>query len=283
MNEVAAKSWQAEYWNGNAGERWAKHQDQIDRALSLFGSAMLNAAGLSSGQRVLDVGCGCGATTVEAARCVAPTGSALGLDISAPMIAKAERAYRANAAVRFVQGDAAQHCFDVEFDRLVSRNGLMFFPEPVQALGHLRRALRPSARLAFVAWRALADNQWLSLPLEAVQRVATATHVADGLHEPGPFAFADRKFMAEVLQTAGFRSIEIERLDLPVLISNAGVERGIDFVELHAGPVGRLLAGLDDAQRLAAREALREALAPHARDERIELAGAAWLVTATAP
>ena len=159
---------------------------------------------------VLDVGCGCGGTTLAAARLVAP-GEAVGLDLSGPMLARAradaEAAGLGNAAFR--QGDAQVHALEpARFDAVMSRFGVMFFADPVAAFENIRSATRPGGRLVFVCWQPLAANQWLLVP-----GAALAEHVrpagfgtADG---PGMFAFADPDRIRPILAEAGWRDVEI--------------------------------------------------------------------------
>jgi SAM-dependent methyltransferase len=244
---------------------------------------MLDAANLAPGQRVLDVGCGCGGTTFSAADRLGAEGRAVGIDISAPMIARAQQHAAGDSRLRFVCADAASYTFGSRFDTLISRHGLMFFEEPVPALEHLRRQLRPGARLAFVAWRKLAENDWLSVPLQTVRLALGAEAEPAPPVGPSPFAFADRDYARSVLADAGFRSIAVEGFDAPVRMSEAGAEGAVAFVKIHAGPVGRLLAEVDEAQRERALRALEEHLALLAIDGVVELKGAAWLVTAAAP
>lgn len=281
MSERAGTNWQADYWNGEAGKRWAIHQEQVDRALSPFGRAMVEAAELTSGQHVLDVGCGCGDTSLVAAEQVLPHGTVTGVDVSAPMIERARARAAGEPRLRFVCDDAAHHAFSQQFDALISRYGLMFFADPVGALRRLRAQLTPTGRASFVAWRSLAENEWLSFPLRVVCESLNIPEPR-APSGPSPFAFADKDYVSGLLADAGYGRVQVQPLRAPVRMSEAGLEEAVRFVQLHAGPVGRLLSEVDDDARRRALTALERALAPRVRGSILELNGSAWLFTATA-
>src|SRR5512135_883468 len=150
---------QLAFWNGPGGARWVARQEHTDATLAPVSDALLALAAPRTGERVLDVGCGCGAATLALARAVGPTGRVDALDISAPMLAEA-RARAAAAGITnigWVQADAATATLG-RFDLLVSNFGVMFFGDPVVAFAHMRRAANPGARMAFVCWRPLDAN-----------------------------------------------------------------------------------------------------------------------------
>lgn len=185
---------------------------------------MIDAAELQGGQWALDVGCGCGGTTFSAAQRVRPGGKVVGIDISSPMLDRAKAQSRGDACIEFICADAATHSFDVQFDALISRHGLMFFEDPAAALRHLRHQLKTQAKMAFVAWRALADNEWLSVPLRVVQDALGVQPERAQQLGPSPFAFSNRAYVQDVLAQAGYTSIDIRSLEAPVRLSENGVE-----------------------------------------------------------
>ena len=182
-------------WNGENGRRWVENQDRLDRMLATYGQALGRAADPAAGDHVLDVGCGAGATTFDMAARVGPSGRVVGLDISAPLIGRAldlaaERTARREGAVEFRLADAALADFAPDFDRIVSRFGVMFFDDPAAAFANLRGALKPGGRLVFVCWRGAAENDWTRLPMSAIRHLASTP--SPDPEAPGPFSFGDR-------------------------------------------------------------------------------------------
>ena len=270
---------QIEFWNGLAAERWVRHQARLDRALGPFGEAALDRLGIAPGQSVLDVGCGTGETLLSIVRRLGGQGSVVGVDLSRPMLARARERTRELALVELIEADASAHPFGQRFDALFSRFGVMFFAEPVLALRALRRALRAPGRLGFVCWQAFEDNPWVHLPLLAARSLLTEPPAASDPNAPGPFAFADPARLRDILDRAGYSEITIEAFRSPVLMSEEGVEAAVDFT-FQTGPVARLLVEQPEPVRQLARERIRERLAPFTAGQRVELAGAAWLVSA---
>lgn len=281
-----ANTEQAEHWNSGEGvAHWIRNQARFDRMGEPFATLILDAAALRPGSQVLDVGCGWGATTLAAARLIAP-GQAVGIDLSGPMLALAragaEAAGLGNAV--FLQGDAQVHPLEpASFDTVISRFGTMFFGDPVAAFANIRSATRPAGRLVLVCWQPLADNQWLLVP-----GAALAEHVpppagygsGDG---PGMFAFADPDRLRRILAAAGWRDIEITSQHASILVGGGGgVDDAVEF--LRTGSMGRMmLAGADAGTVDRAVASVRAALAPYADADGVHLGAAVWLVQAVAP
>jgi SAM-dependent methyltransferase len=277
-DESPPGSTQREYWNAEESRHWVDDQDRYDAMLEPFVAPLLDAVGLRSEDRVLDVGCGCGATTLAAAH-VARYGDVLGLDLSEAMTARARaRASEAGLTnVSFEVGDAQDRAFSPDRDAIISRFGVMFFTDPIAAFANLRRALVPGGRLAFVCWQGIFDNEWMTVPMGAVLAHVPAP-VPPGPGRPGPFSLADADQVREVLRAAGFARVEVDALECPMLLAGYGtVDDAVAF--LRRTGMGRLVLGDVDAPTEAvALDALRGALAPYATPQGVRLGGAAWLV-----
>jgi ubiquinone/menaquinone biosynthesis C-methylase UbiE len=278
---------QAEYWT-NASERWIRNQEALDRALEPFGRAALERAALMHGERVVDVGCGCGATTLDIAARVGDAGAVVGIDLSEPMLGVARKRGAELGNLSWVHGDAATWRADAAMDLVYSRFGVMFFEDPVAAFGNLRESLRSDGRgrLCFVCWRALEQNPWAKLPLDAVMRaVPASTDWIAGLSgAPGPFAFADAGHVERVVRKAGFVDVSVGACDADMVLaptqSDGGVlEAAVEFA-MQAGPVARLLAEAGEDAREQARREIAAELAGRVTGRGVALAGATWLVTA---
>ncbi len=266
------------YWNGPAASRWVAAQARLDQMMAPFAEAVLAQARPAKGERVVDVGCGCGAVTLALAAAVAPGGSVVGVDVSAPMLARARERASGMGAVTFVEADATTYRLAPPADLLVSRFGVMFFQDPAAAFANLARLLRPGGRLAFVCWRALADNPWARIPFEAARAALGASSAPLDAGGPGPFSFADDARVRGLLEGAGFDAIEIAPLDRDVQLGQ-GLDDAASFASF-CGPAARLLAGVDDATQVRVEDGVREALGPYAVGGRVALASAVWLVSA---
>ncbi len=182
---------QVDYWNRTAGQRWTDRQEEQDLVLRPVSDLLIAAADAKSGDQVIDVGCGCGATTIDFAARVSPRGEVLGLDISEPMLKRARERAPKSLPARFALADATVYDFEPEWaDLAVSRFGVMFFANPAGSFANLRKGLKPGARLAFVCWREAKQNPWMMIPLREARKHAPPLPEANP-EDPGPFAFAD--------------------------------------------------------------------------------------------
>ena len=279
----ADNSAQAEYWNASAGQRWTDHQEHQDQVLHPISERLMAVAAPKPGDRVIDIGCGCGATTIDFAVRVSPGGEVLGLDISEPMLARARERAAQNLVVRFERADATVYDFEPNgADLVASRFGVMFFADPARSFANLRRGLKPGGRLAFACWREARQNPWLILPLREATKHAPPLPEANP-EDPGPFAFAGEARVRGILGDAGFADIALEPHDLELDIAvGAGLDTAVRAA-MTIGPTSRMLDGQSDAVRAAATADIRKALAAQARGDSVPLGAAIWMVSATNP
>ncbi len=268
----------ADYWNGRPADVWVTEAERFDTMLAPFGRRLLKSIDLAPGERVLDVGCGNGAISLEAAQAVRPGGRATGLDISAPMLRVARRrAEEQEINVDFVQADAQTASFDQPFDVVVSRFGVMFFDDPEVAFANLAKAARPGGRIGFVCWQEMFANEWIAVPATAmVAHVGIPDLPEPGT--PGPFALADVKRTRGLLEGAGWSEVTIEE-------HKDGMRMGRDPEDVIAFMLSdemgrRLVEGKDTDAVQAGTEAAVEALEPYATPDGVVVGGAYLLVTA---
>jgi len=279
MTETNAE--QRTYWNEQAGPIWVQMQERMDAQIGAHGARALAALAAKPGERVLDVGCGCGDTALAIARQVGAAGRVLGIDISAPMLARArDRAQKAGLTnVAFEHADAQTRSLPAaSFDALFSRFGVMFFEAPAVAFANLARALKPGGRVVFACWQPIAANPWVGVPMAALASVL-ALPPPPAPDAPGPFAFADTDRVRKILSEAGLGEIAFRSEQLPMGFGS--VDEAADFLT-DMGPASRAIreAGGGDALREKARAAIRDAIAPHAKSGRAELPSAIWVVSA---
>ena len=278
MTEIANT---AEYdaWNGESGRRWVADPDRRDGVLAPIGDVLVDAAHLAPGEHVLDVGCGCGATTLAAADAVGSGGAATGVDLSAPMLDVAwSRARTAGLDnVRFVLADAQVHPFDVaSVDVVISRFGTMFFSDPAAAFANVARAMRRGGRLCIATWQPLVANEWLTAPGAALLRFGSIPETADD--GPGMFAQADPAVISNTLSDAGFDDVDVRPVSV-VQTVGTDVDEAIEYLA-ESGPGRAVLATVPEHDRPAAISAVREVLADHVSPNGVELGAAVWITTA---
>jgi SAM-dependent methyltransferase len=233
------------------------------------------------GERIVDVGCGAGDTTMVLAERVQGHGFVLGLDISRPLLqrATARAANTPEYPIRFVEADASAYAFERgSFDALFSRFGVMFFADPAAAFANLRRALKPGGRLAFCCWRDRRDNPWATLPVQAARKHLSELPPPPGPDEPGPFSFADSARIQRILTSAGFANIACDKFD-PMLTYGDGTRSAAEYLT-QMGPVGSVLQEHPEALRQQVADTLAGMLEPQRDAGALRLAAAVWIVTA---
>jgi SAM-dependent methyltransferase len=272
------------YWNEVAGPRWVARQAVQEARNVEMAEQLLAASAARPGERVLDIGCGTGVTTVPLARAVGPSGHVTGADISRPMLEAAERRLAEHGVgnVTLLLADAQVHDFPRSaFDLLLSRLGVMFFADPVAAFRNLIGALRPGGRLCMAVWASLDENMHWKIPYDIAVRHLGAPAPAPP-HQPGPFAFGDRVYLRGILAAAGFGEIEIASRQFQVHGETPSALA--EHVALF-GSVQRLLE--EKAAGMAVRQTILDeteaAFAAYATAEGVRLPASFLLVTGCRP
>jgi len=271
------------FWNGKGGETWVARQQHTDITIAPVVDAFIAFAAPRAGERVVDIGCGCGAPTRKLARAVGASGRVVGMDISGPMLAEAERRAKADglANIEWRQADPATATLD-QYDLLTSAFGVMFFGDRVAAFKNMRRGAAPSARMALVCWRPLAENPWMGVPMKAVARhLPPRPKVAP--NAPGMFAFADPAHVTEVLTASGWAPPRFEKLDVDLdIAAGRGIEQAV-AQSTQIGAINSWLRDQPDKIVSACVASLREALEPHVDGQSVRLPGAMWLIASRQP
>lgn len=279
---------EAEQWAGAMGAQWAANAAAMERQLAPAGAVAIEALAPQPGERILDLGCGSGATTRAIATEVEPDGEAFGVDVSPDQIAVAEASAAADsvANIAFLAADAATHAFPPQrFDGLFSRFGSMFFDAPEAAFGNLLRALKPGARVAMVAWRPMDRNPLFSTP-NAVADATLGPAEPKPPGAPGPFAWAERAAFEPLLSAAGFDAVRstARRIEMSVGLDGEGSPAArAARILMRIGPAGRRAREASEAGRAALATELATALAPYVDGASVRIPGEIWLIEARRP
>lgn len=271
---------QREYWNSQVADEWVRNADAIDRMLVSLTDAAFEALALRGGERVLDIGCGSGATALRAADLVGESGRVVGVDISQPLLELARQRAAGRGNVAFMEADAGVDSIpDAPFDAAFSRFGVMFFEEPVAAFANIRGAMMAGGRIVFACWRPFIENHWTAKPLAALTPLLKEPLTPADPNAPGPFALSEPEKVRRILSEAGWRDVSVAPWDGDVVIGADAEEAAAYLVKI--GPCARAIneQGLDAA---AAERLLLEFLAKHEREEGVALPAACWMVGAQA-
>ncbi len=267
-------------WQGQVGQTWSREWRRTDRSFAGLTDRLLRVARAAEFERALDIGCGAGELSLALAR-GHPQAVIRGIDISEELIEVARgRASQSN--VKFATMDAGEWDDDSwKPDLIVSRHGVMFFDDPARAFSHLRMAAVPAARLVFSCFQRFDNNPWLKgiaglLPDGTIEKPGPG-------YRPGPFAFADRDFVSELLIEAGWKNVDFEPVDF-AYVAGAGddpVEDAVSYL-LNIGPAAAAARSLDHDDRALFIAKLRSYLASRVDGSIVAFGAAAWIVTATA-
>lgn len=270
---------QAALWNGCAGATWVAKQALLDDLFAPIADALADAVEAAGARHLLDIGCGTGATTLAVARRIGEGGTALGIDISAPMVARAtERGAAEGLPVRFIEGDAQSKAFaPAAFDMAISRFGVMFFSDSVAAFANIRRAMTPGGLLHAIAWRGPRDNGFMTAAERAAQPLLPAMPARDP-EAPGQFAFADKDRVLGLLWDAGWSDIDIEATDFACAFPASALA---DYVA-SMGPLGLFLAQVDGAERARIVDQVLPAFDRYIDGDAVRFTAACWSIRARA-
>lgn len=244
-----------------AAEAWDRWSPLLARWLGAATEAMMDAAGVVPGARVLDVAAGAGEQTLSAARRVGPTGHVLATDISPTILryarAAADRAGLANVATRELDGERHDLLPAASFDAAISRVGLIYFPDQQRALAGIRHALRPGGRFAAVVYSTPENNPFFALPVGIIRRRAQLPPPLPG--QPGPFSLGGEGVLARTLEQAGLRDVQVRKVDSPLCLPTAA--ECVRFERESFGALLQMMSGLDDEERAATWDEIESALA----------------------
>jgi ubiquinone/menaquinone biosynthesis C-methylase UbiE len=288
VERVAADNEEAlEAWDGVLFDRFVKFREIVTAGLGAHGEAALAAHPPQSGNRVLDIGCGFGDTSLRIADLVGDSGSVFGVDVAPRFIEAAQsEAERAGARnVGFAVRDVQVTEFEDNFDYAFARFGTMFFANPVAAMRNVRQGLVPGGRLCMVVWRRKLDNDWLHRAEKVVEEFIEEPEETDEpTCGPGPFSMANADTTSDILLSAGFTEVELRRCDIPILIGR-NLDHAVEFATA-IGPAGEVirLAG-DEAEKIRPQieAALHGALAEYQGPDGVVADASTWIVSARAP
>jgi SAM-dependent methyltransferase len=268
---------QARRWNGSAGCAWVEAQQMLDRTLQPFEDLLVAEVGASGAKHVLDVGCGTGSTSRAIARPVGEQGTSVGIDISQQMIDAARvLAEQEHSPATFICADAQKHPFGLQkFDMIMSRFGVMFFDDPVQAFANLRSAAAEGCNLRCIVWRGPAENPFMT----AAERAAAP--LLPNLpprrpDAPGQFGFADDRRVHSILKESGWNAIDIRAIDVNCTLPEKEITRyGTRF-----GPVGIALQQADAQTRAQVATVVRAAFDPYVHGPEVRFTASSWMISA---
>jgi SAM-dependent methyltransferase len=286
--EVAPENAEAtEAWNGPLFDVWQDFQAIVVSNAKAHGDAALADHRPGAGDRVLDIGCGLGDSTLQLAELVGPDGHVHGVDVAERMIegARADASKRDAQNVSFEAVDVQNTQFSDSYDYAFGRFGTMFFANPVAALRNVRQALRPEGRLNMVVWRRKLDNEWLYRAETIVEQfLDRPEEYDDPTCGPGPFSMSGADTTTDIVKHAGFEDIQLKRQDI-VIKAGEDLDNAVDLV-MSIGPAGevlRLWGDRVDEIRPKVRAALLDGMADMAREDGVYADSSTWAVRAVAP
>ena len=280
MSEVNKN--QKDFWSGKGGDIWVERQNAMDTMLSPLGEAALNKLNFNEEENVLDIGCGCGHTTLNIAKRIGPSGNVTGLDISEPMLKRAKE-----SAVEMSITNTSFKCVDVQTEDLgdqiysaaFSRFGVMFFEDSIAAFKNINKSLISGGYLSFVCWQSPAVNPWQSLFIQEVKKFLDLPSPPP--RSPGPFAFMESEYVSSILEESKFQDITIEGHEAEVnMFSGRSLSDSVkDYISINP-VVTQMLKESSENQVAEIVNSGIEAFSPYYSEKGLIFPSATWLVTA---
>ena len=280
MSEVNKN--QKDFWSGQGGDIWVERQNAMDTMLSPLGEAALNKLNFNEEENVLDIGCGCGHTTLNIAKRIGPSGNVTGLDISEPMLKRAKE-----SAFEMSITNASFKCVDVQTEDLgdqiysaaFSRFGVMFFEGSIAAFKNINKSLISGGYLSFVCWQSPAVNPWQSLFIQEIKKFLDLPSPPP--RSPGPFAFMESEYVSSILEESKFQDITIEGHEAEVnMFSGRSLSDSVkDYISINP-VVTQMLKESSENQIAEIVNSGIEAFSPYYSEKGLIFPSATWLVTA---
>ena len=231
---------QSEYWNEKSGPKWVKNEDALNERLSILTNELFSRAKIKASDKVLDIGCGGGNTTFRVSKLLIDGGHVVGADISHTLLNHAKSKFSNIEGMKFVHCDAQNYSFDENyFDKVISRFGVMFFKDPSEAFKNILGSMRINGSLNFVCWTNLMENDFITEGMDIITKY-TQKVLPDVTKDPGPFAFSDREYVKEVLKSAGFKNINIDKVYTSISTKDS-TEKDAELL-MGIGPRARILS-----------------------------------------
>ena len=280
MEDKNAK--QKDFWSGKGGDYWVEKQSEMDIMLNPLGEKALAKLDLKSNSEVLDIGCGCGATTLEIAKKVSE-GTVTGLDISVPMLGKAESEASiqgiANVDFKVVDVQVDQLTSE-KYDYVYSRFGVMFFDDPYEAFKNIFSSIKEGGELSFVCWQDPSLNPWQSLSVQVIRGYLDMPSPPP--RSPGPFAFHEKDYVKEILEKSGFSDISFDdnQEDITMFSGKSLQEASEDYLAINP-VVTEMLKDSPDDLKAEIVESLKEAFSEFHKGDGLVFPSATWVVSAS--
>ena len=279
MGNIDTNSEAQMYWNEDGGDKWVENIDFVESFMIPMSDRLIERIAAEKGEKILDVGCGGGITTLKLAALVGEDGGVLGVDVSRQIIDVAIKRAEGSTNIEFQHSDAGSADLgENKFDLITSRFGVMFFDDPVAAFKNLHRSMKPTGRLVFLCWRTPQENPWMMEPAQATFQILPPPAEKPEPTDPGPFSLGDAEHLTNVLSSAGFNNIDLEQVDLGLPMDS--VDIAVDFLT-RLGPAADALKDATEEQRVEVLSAIRRVIEKYNSADGVLAPAATWIVSAS--